>query len=153
VAGVSEWLKLYEGTGLLHYKWTIALTYKRKTCRLAGGGGGAVIQSVWVPILVFTRTKGVLHSEQIFDDVYYCPEADKSLHEWQQALEPLVTLISSLCPINGLVADLTVGSGTTPHAVVLAGRGRRFTGCEVVPGHVKIARDRVAAALKKTSSA
>jgi DNA modification methylase len=55
----------------------------------------------------------------------------------------LQRLILPLCPPNGLVADFVCGSGTT--LVAAARSGRRFLGCDALPGALHVARARLEA--------
>jgi site-specific DNA-methyltransferase (adenine-specific) len=46
------------------------------------------------------------------------------------------------CPENGIVLDPFIGSGTT--AIVAKKHFRKYIGCEINPGYVKIAERRIA---------
>lgn len=68
---------------------------------------------------------------------------EKTEHPCQFPVALAQRLIRALCPEQGLVIDPYMGSGTT--AVAAAVEGRRFSGCDIEPHYVKIARARIRA--------
>jgi site-specific DNA-methyltransferase (adenine-specific) len=50
-------------------------------------------------------------------------------------------LVRLVAPVDGVVLDPFLGSGTTGMAAV--GQGFRFIGCELMPDHMQIARARI----------
>jgi len=62
-------------------------------------------------------------------------------HPWSQALGPFVQLVAMATEPGELVVDPFLGQGTTAAAAVES--GRRFLGCDVDPGAVSLALERL----------
>jgi DNA modification methylase len=61
---------------------------------------------------------------------------------WQQTVGPFVRLVEMAAHPGELVVDPFLGSGTTALACLTT--GRRFLGCDVDPGAVSLALERIA---------
>lgn len=68
---------------------------------------------------------------------------EKTEHPCQFPVALAQRLVKSLCPLNGLVIDPFMGSGSTGVAAI--SEGRRFAGSDIEPRYVKIARARIKA--------
>lgn len=68
-------------------------------------------------------------------------EREKNDHEWQQSLGPFLQYVEAFSDHGQLVVDPFLGSGTT--GVAATRMGRRFVGCDVDPGAVRVARERI----------
>jgi 16S rRNA G966 N2-methylase RsmD len=126
----------------LDYSWTLTL--------LQGGGASLVnsryICGRWKPIFLYVK-RGCRRRERWIDDVIKGEGIEKELHEWQQGEAEAAKLIESLTDPGDLVVDPFLGSGTTAAAAVKL--GRRFIGCDINPGAVAVAQERLAAAAEK----
>lgn len=114
---------------------------------------GAVIQpGRHTPIRAY-RIRGAFRPFVLFSNGPYLPRRwvqdtivsttvpDKSLHPWQQELEPFVKLVETCSEPGELVCDPFVGSGTTGVAALRT--GRRFFGGDIDPAYVEIAARRL----------
>ncbi len=63
-------------------------------------------------------------------------------HPWQQTVGPFSRLVEMSARPGELVVDPFLGSGTT--ALACLATGRRFLGCDVDPGAVSLALERIA---------
>jgi hypothetical protein len=94
----------------------------------------------WKPILVFTR-KGYNRRRKWCNDLIDGSGAEKEMHEWQQGEGEFAELIRRFSEPGDRVVDPFLGSGTTAAAAVKL--GRRFIGCDINPGAVAIAQERL----------
>jgi site-specific DNA-methyltransferase (adenine-specific) len=114
---------------------------------------GAVIQpGRHTPIRAY-RIRGAFRPFVLFSNGPYRPRGwvqdtivsttvpDKSLHPWQQELEPFIKLVETCSEPDELVCDPFVGSGTTGVAALRT--GRRFVGGDIDPAYVEIAARRL----------
>ena len=86
----------------------------------------------------FTKTAWI-------EDLYNGNGPEKSNHDWQQALDESVYMISHLTKPGDLIVDPFLGSGTTALATIF--EGRRFIGCDIDIAAVMTARQRIDVAL------
>jgi hypothetical protein len=130
----------------LDYSWTLTL--------LQGGGASLVnsrcIRGRWKPIFVYVK-KGCRRRERWIEDVIRGEGMEKDLHLWQQGEAEAAHLIGKLTDPGDLVLDPLLGSGTTAAAAVKL--GRRFIGCDINPGAVAVARQRLAEVGAETTAA
>jgi SAM-dependent methyltransferase len=121
----------------LQYHWVLALIHS--------GGKSAMwdphFQVGWNPIVAFTR-KGCKRAPRWAQDVVHGAGTEKRLHEWQKGESEIAEMIGWFTDSGNLVVDPFLGSGTTAAAAVKL--GRRFVGCDINPGAVAIARERLA---------
>jgi DNA modification methylase len=96
----------------------------------------------WKPILAFTK-RGHKRAPRWAQDVVHGAGTEKRLHEWQQGESEIAEMIGWFTDPGDLVVDPFLGSGTTAAAAVKL--GRKFIGCDINPGAVAIAQDRLAA--------
>lgn len=68
---------------------------------------------------------------------------EKTDHPCQFPVALAQRLVKALCPPDGLVIDPYMGSGSTGVAAI--SEGRKFSGCDIEPRYVKIARARIKA--------
>jgi len=66
---------------------------------------------------------------------------DKSSHKWQDSPRIFMQLIQRLVPVDGVVFDPFVGSGTVPLACKMM--GRHYLGFEIEPDMAQTARERI----------
>ncbi len=90
-------------------------------------------------LLVFAN--GTYRPRRWMRDTLSSAAADKSLHPWQQALDPARYLIDVLCDPGGLVCDPCCGAGTFGVAALLS--GRRFVGVDIDPVTLGVATKRL----------
>jgi adenine-specific DNA-methyltransferase len=124
----------------LEYVWTGAIVLNgRHTVfrqRMAFGG--------WRPVTFFSA--GPYEVRTAIVDVLTAEgsgEKGPTDHPWQQATGPFCRLVEMAARPGELVVDPFAGSGTT--ALACRSTGRRFLGCDVDPGAVSLALERLAA--------
>lgn len=71
---------------------------------------------------------------------------ERADHPTQKPLEIIERMVKASCPVNGIVLDPFMGSGTT--AVAAKRCGRNFTGFELNPDYCKLIEQRLAALSK-----
>lgn len=140
VAHMPEFIDVFREAGL-KYEWTIVGKRRVSSARQRN-----LLINRWVPIVVCR--KGRFRAASPLNDMLETSERDKTLHAWQQPLDEAAALVRALSRPGALIADLCVGSGTTPAAVALVGEGRRFQGCEADARLVEAARSRVTEVLR-----
>ena len=104
------------------------------------------IRSCWRPLLLFCR--GKYRAGKVFDDAIISHDRDKTYHDYQQPVSEAMFYIGALTGPQATVCDPFLGSGTTACACILLGGGRRFRGSEVDPDAHRIARSRIAGAVR-----
>jgi hypothetical protein len=122
----------------LDYHWILAAVHAGRKAYFMS----RYFHQAWKPILVFTR-RGCNRRKRWTCDVLQGDGAEKDLHEWQQGEGEAAWLIEKFSEQGDLVLDPFLGSGTTAAAAVKL--GRRFIGCDINPGTVAIAQERLAA--------
>jgi len=125
----------------LSYQWMFAVVYGEM--RRAKPTAGRWL-SAWVPMLVFT--KGDMEQGDAVGDVYTVKRAreTKTLHDWQQPIEPLEYWLLRMVRPGALVADPFAGSGTVGEACHKC--GLRYMGCEKDLKTYKVAKGRLSKA-------
>jgi hypothetical protein len=147
------WFVTYAGTGQmdrviaalsaqLHYVWTIAVPFAQ------GGNyaryGGLNIFQLWRPVLVFHNgTPENCRIATNIHDRFALGKPEKDWHPWQQNLADTHLLVQTFSLDSDLVVDPLGGGFTTGAAVIQAGRGRRFVGCDIVKESIDIGRYRL----------
>jgi ParB-like chromosome segregation protein Spo0J len=121
----------------LDYHWALAILHTGP----CGWSNSRHFQIGWKPVLAFTR-RGCNRRARWAEDVIRGSGAEKALHAWQQGEGEVASLIEKLTDPGELVVDPFLGSGTTAAAAVKL--GRRFVGCDINPGAVAVARERLA---------
>jgi SAM-dependent methyltransferase len=140
---LPQWLDIMIKAGFV-YEWQFVVVFNTPGALRQKGA----IMCRHVPVLLLRKQpEAGIQTNPTLADVLESPALEKAFHPWQQALGPVSKLVESLSGPGDVVADLTVGSGTTAVAVALAGEGRRFIGCEIEPDYVRAAKARVAEAL------
>jgi site-specific DNA-methyltransferase (adenine-specific) len=127
----------------LTYRWQIVCVNAAGHSIAATRGSFGILNG-YRCLLLFSR--GPSRPHQAIKDTVITDGNEKDLHEWQQPLSEARYFVERLCPPGGLVCDPFCGSGTTAHAVLLAGGGRRYLGCDVSEGSIRKARRRVSTA-------
>lgn len=142
VLNFPPWLRVWHESGLVH-RWLIACVNSNQQGTIHGGAiHGSSVRGVWRPALLLQRPGGKIKLPHVLMDCLQYRTGEKTHHEWQQPLEESLTFIECLSRPGDLVADLTLGSGTS--AVAACRLGRRFIGCDVDASTVRLARRRVA---------
>lgn len=89
----------------------------------------------------FLLTKGKAKSTIVIPDVIEAgPMPQQRLHPTQKAMQATVTMIDAFCPLDGIVLDPFVGSGTTLWAARIASPTRRAIGVEIDKEWCNVAR-------------
>jgi DNA modification methylase len=107
--------------------------------------GGLNFYGMWRPVLVFHNggpDEGRIATTTICDRLPM-REAEKDWHPHQQNLEDMTLLVRTFSLDGDLVVDPLGGGFTTGAAVMRAGRGRRFVGCDIVKESVDVGRYRL----------
>jgi DNA modification methylase len=119
----------------LQYVWVIALSldFGHKMF-------GYRIFTKWRPVLVM-RKPGARRKHAWIVDRTYAGTYDKSLHKWQQGIEPAIKYITTFANEGDIVLDPFSGSGTT--AVACIRTGRNFLAYDVDPEAVRITAERI----------
>jgi ParB-like chromosome segregation protein Spo0J len=96
----------------------------------------------WRPVALFSSGPYVPRTT-IVDALWAEGTGEKSLsdHPWQQAVVPFAQLVQMAALPGELVVDPFLGSGTT--ALACLSTGRRFLGCDLDPGAVSLALERI----------
>jgi len=138
-----DWLNTFVTEGFT-YRWMIA-------CQNAGDGGSirqrGSIRTAWRPLALLQKPGAAFKTPQLLMDVMRTQTRDKDHHVWEQPLSEAIEIIRCLSVPGDLIADLTLGSGTSAVAAALVG-GRTFVGCDSDAACCRLARRRVFDALK-----
>lgn len=121
----------------LRYWWIIACLHAGHSTVMREYG----INASWKPILWFV--KGTRHDNSIMVRDTVSGGEEKTEHPWQQAQAEAEYLIGQLCPVDGIVLDPFLGSGTT--AAAAKKLGRRWLGIEIDEDTAKRASERIGA--------
>jgi DNA modification methylase len=126
----------------LRYVWTFAVPFAQ------GGNyaryGRLNIFQLWRPVLVFHNgTPDNCRIATNIHDRFALGKPEKDWHPWQQNLADTHLLVQTFSLDGDLVVDPLGGGFTTGAAVIQAGRGRRFVGCDIVKESVDIGRYRL----------
>lgn len=79
-----------------------------------------------------------------------CGPGGRTLHPWQQALDPFRHWVRQVSEPGEVIADPFLGSGTT--AIAAIAEARRFVGADIDPGNIDIARQRIEAYTTRLSA-
>ena len=138
-----EWVNTLVAAGLT-YRWMIA-------CQNAGDGGSirqqGSIRTAWRPLALLQKPGAAFKTPRLLMDVLRTQDRDKDHHIWEQPLSEAIELVRCLSVPGDVIADLTLGSGTSAVATALVG-GRTFVGCDSDAACCRLARRRVHDALK-----
>jgi hypothetical protein len=119
----------------LRYWWTICCLYAGHSSEMRFHG----IHARWKAVLWFV--KGTRDERTIMVNDVMSGGQEKSHHDWQQSLQEAEYWIEKLCPIDGIVCDPFLGSGTT--AVAAKRLKRKWIGIEIDTETAKIASGRI----------
>jgi len=97
------------------------------------------VTSKWKPFLWYVA--GGDYNGPVVVDQIQGGGVDKRFHEWGQDIEGIAHLIQMVTKPGQTVCDPFVGSGTTAVAALQA--NRKFVGCDIDEGCVKIALNRI----------
>lgn len=117
----------------LHYKWTLSLVINLLTPIWVDN-----ISSRWKPIIWMTN--GESKWERTIDTII-SKNQDKELHEWQQSLESLTSLVSMFSSEGQTVLDMMCGAGTTGLACLEL--KRKFIGIDIDERAIDITKKRL----------
>jgi predicted RNA methylase len=132
---MPDFLDAYRAAGLT-YRWMMVAVWKDGPAMRNDG----VINTGKTPVLILQKG-GKFNPYKIFKDVMVSiGTPDNRHHEWQQPLDVMLELVITFSPRRGKVADLTLGSGQSACATILAGNGRTYEGCEIDEKNCKVAR-------------
>jgi ParB-like chromosome segregation protein Spo0J len=140
-AGLPRWLEILGRH--LTYRWQVVCV-NASGHSIAPSRGSFAILNGYRCLLLYSN--GPFHPPQPLKDTLVTDGWEKDLHPWQQPLDEARYFVEKLCPPGGLVCDPFCGSGTTAHAVLMAGAGRRYLGGDVSADSVRKARSRVTSA-------
>jgi hypothetical protein len=126
----------------LRYVRTLAIPFRVGGCY--SRYGGLNFYGMWRPVLLF-HNGGPDESRIATNICDRLPmrEAEKDWHPHQQNLEDMTLLVRTFSLDGDLVVDPLGGGFTTGAAVMQAGRGRRFVGCDIVKENVDVGRYRL----------
>jgi hypothetical protein len=124
----------------LRYRWTIA--YVSGAHESTADYARRVFDR-WKPIVVVHRGQWADDAPMLADVISSGRDADKTEHEWQQALDGFRPLVRKLARPGEVVCDPFLGAGTTAIAAKVEGRG--FVGCDIDTQAVAITQERLAA--------
>lgn len=96
------------------------------------------VNTSWKPILVFGKKD---YHGKIFGDVFKSDLEDKALHDWQQSVSGMLSIIKQLCVPGQSILDPFCGTGTTGVAAIM--HKCLFTGVEIDSKTAEIARKRL----------
>jgi ParB-like chromosome segregation protein Spo0J len=136
-AGLPTWLGILGRH--LTYRW-IFICANEAGHSIAPTRGSFGLMNGYRSLLLFS--KGEFRPYLTVKDIIITAGCEKHLHRWQQPLSEAQYYVERLCAPGGLVCDPFCGSGTTAIAVLRAGGGRRYLGCDVSKEAVRIARSR-----------
>ena len=146
--------KLAPGGSLLFYVGTLQLpaafeAFKDKlrywwTCACVHAGNTSVLNYYgvrwgWKPMLWFVKETRFDINNIVMDTV--SSGTEKQFHEWQQGEDEARYWIEKLCPVDGIVCDPFLGSGTT--AAAANKLNRKWVGFEIDPDTARIASGRL----------
>ena len=97
------------------------------------------VNTSWKPIFVFGKES---YSGKIFGDVFKSDAEDKTLHEWQQSVSGMLSIIKQFCLPGQSILDPFCGTGTTGVAALM--HECMFAGIEIDSNTADIARKRLA---------
>jgi len=120
----------------LNYWWIISVNYRGKHGH--NHSKGVFVQ--WKPLLFFVKGKSRSETEPVSD----CIKGDypeKALHPWTQDTAETDYYIHHLTPVDGVVLDCMMGTGTT--GVSALNCGRKFIGIEIDRERFKITSKRI----------
>jgi hypothetical protein len=129
-------------TAGLRKQWVISCVNEGSAKVRVVGKGKLTVQSSWRPVVIFS--KGECKCDRVLYDTIVTPSHEKTYHPWQQPLSESAKLLEVFSKPGEIIADPTMGSGTSAVAVALAGQGRRYVGVEIRADYVRTARARVA---------
>jgi len=119
----------------LRFWWTICCLHSGKKTLMREYG----IRCHWKPILWYVKDKRENPQDIVIDIISGGQEKEE--HEWQQAINEAIYWIEKLCPVNGIVCDMFLGSGTT--ALAAEQLKRKWIGFEKDIAVAKIANERI----------
>jgi len=125
----------------LQYNWTLSYVVSRTPALLPHKH----IYSSQKPVIWLTKGK---YKGRLVSDIITAPpieDDEKLYHPHQQSEGGFRLLVEAITDKGDIVADFTMGSGTTGVASVKAGRA--FIGCDINQDYVFIAEARIKAAL------
>lgn len=135
---LDDELRLLEAGGLTYVWHGVNLLNGRHTkvrARMVNGRHRSV--------LLFSA--GAYEARKWLHDTFVSPgrggPETRSLHPWQQAVEPLVHWVQMTTKANEVVFDPFCGSGTTGVAALAS--GRRFVGGDIEPANVETTKERL----------
>ncbi len=97
------------------------------------------VNTSWKPIFIFGKES---YSGKIFGDVFKSDAEDKTLHEWQQSVSGMLSIIKQFCLPGQSILDPFCGTGTTGVAALM--HECMFAGIEIDSNTADIARKRLA---------
>jgi hypothetical protein len=122
----------------LQWLWPLCLTISGNMTAYAHGR----LKIRHRTIGLFSKGNPRPHSGRWIYDHYHMKDFDpngKAVHDWAQSFKGLAIFLARLTRVGDMIADLTLGSGTTA-CVVKALGGRSFVGCDI--DRIAIARVR-----------
>lgn len=118
----------------LVYYWTAAYMTPEQSTPLRH----RQVNAFWKPILIYANGQ---YTGKIFGDVFQSGSREKDLHEWQQSVSGMLSIVKQICLPGQWILDPFCGSGTT--GVAALRHGCLFHGIDIDESAVKIARSRL----------
>jgi hypothetical protein len=121
----------------LTYLWTAAIYHSGRSKLVRA----VQIHQAWKPVLVYYKPPLQKYWHPFYDMVSGGQE--KEHHMYEQSVAEAVHYIKAVCPVNGVLLDPMMGSGTSIVAGIHADLGLRCIGCEVDKAAFSDAEQRV----------
>lgn len=120
----------------LNYWWVVALNYNGKHNKNYRRG----IFVKWKPLVFFIKGETRIETDLVSDSIK-SNYPDKTYHRWAQDTTESDYFVHHLTPIDGIVLDCMMGTGTT--GISAAKCGRKFIGIEIDKERFEIASKRI----------
>jgi len=109
----------------LTYLWTAAIYHSGRSKLVRA----VQIHQAWKPVLVYYKPPLTKYWHPFYDMVSGGQEKDH--HMYEQSVAEAVHYIKAICPVNGVLLEPMMGSGTTIVAGLHADLGLTCIGCEI----------------------
>ncbi len=97
------------------------------------------VNTSWKALLIYSLTGE--YKGKTFGDVYTSPQPEREVHEWQQSVSGMLSIIQQVCLPGQSIFDPFLGSGTTGVAALM--HGCLFQGIDIDEQSVNISKSRL----------